>query len=100
VDRLKIAVCEVGRHFAVAFLLVERLFGQIFPEELHRQTDDVLAADLEELVRLQDILLRVDDQQRNGQEETAEFRDRVHEFTVCRELVTNLEQAYHFANSP
>lgn len=71
--------------------LKKRYLWQVFPSRLHQQTDEIFSADVEKLLRLGYLLLRVDNQERNGQQQLSESLDGLAEFARRRRLVANLK---------
>lgn len=84
VHGLHVAVREVRCHLARSFLFVKRLLRKLFASDFHLQSDDVLLADVNQLLGLCDVLFLVDDKQRNAEQNQAELLDGFLELSLRR----------------
>ena len=91
VDGLEIAVGEVGRHLTDPHLLLYRPFGQLLPLGLHAEADQVVGADVEQLLGLLLLALGLHHQEGDGEEDGAEAGDGLRELAGGCELVGGLQ---------
>ena len=72
---LQFGVGEVSGHLAAALLIIDRFLRKFFAARLHAQTDDVLATDVDQLLRFADFFSIVDYKQWNAEKKAAESLD-------------------------
>ena len=94
VNGLEVAVGEIGRHLADSHLLLYRALGQLLPFGLHTQTDQVVGADVEQLLGLLLLTLGLHHQEGNGEQDGAEAGDGLRELAGGCQLVGGLQSGH------
>lgn len=91
---LKVAVCKVRCHLADPLLLGQRCFWQIFPVRFHLQTQYVFTANLHQLLRLGNVLSRVNDEKGNAEKYVLQFLYCLGKLATSGELIARLQSLY------